>query len=215
MSQTASPYGDFVFSITSIGSILISIAFTHIIVIVLRENTHEVLLPLLIIVAGIIMATSLLNEKRSHPFHTNYLVVWLMWLMLWCFRIELEQHETKVVVPTQYNQACHLLSYLGCLAWPKINKGNSLLRAFYCVCMFLAMAAAEDGPMPESWLIYEQLFSFAFIYFFASFFTDSPEFCALWCLFFDYPVTLFLLAGFQIMCYIVFAFFSVPDPKEQ
>jgi hypothetical protein len=215
MSQTSNPSGDFMFSITSIGSILISIAFTHIIVIVLRENSHEVLLPLLIIVAGIVMGTSLINERKSHPFHTSYLAIWLMWLMLWCFRIELEQHENKVVVLPRYNQACHLLSYLGCLAWPKVNKANGLVKAVYCVSMFLAMAAAEDGPMPESWLIYEQLFSFAFIYFFASFFTDSPEFCALWCLFFDYPITLFLLAGFQIMCYIVFAFFSIPDPKEQ
>jgi hypothetical protein len=178
----------------------------------LRENNHEVLLPMLIVIGGVVMAAALINKKKTkktkkvHYFHTNY---------LWCFRIELDQHEDKLVLLPKYNQLCHLFSYLGCLAWPRIKSSNSYLRAIYCVMMFLAMAAAEDGPMPESWLIYEQLFSFAFIYFFASFFTKSPEFCALWCLFFDYPLTLFVLAGVQIMCYIVFAFVSIPDAKEQ
>jgi len=210
-----SPYGDYVYSLTSVGSILLSISFTHVIVIVLRSQDHEVLLPLLIIIAGIILAAIQLNTENTYLFHSNYLCIWLCWIGLWCFRTELDQHEEKVTLPPQYNQACHLISFLLCLAWPKVYEGPRAAKAFHCVLLFIVMAGAEDGPLSPSWLIYEQLFSFAFVYFFASFFTASPEFCAIWTLFFDYPITLFTLSGLQIIAYIGWTLKTLPDTKAE
>lgn len=216
MSQKSnSPYGDYVYSLTSVGSILLSISFTHIIVIVLRSQDHEILLPLLIIIGGVVLAAIQMNTERSQFFHHNYLCIWLCWIGLWCFRTELDQHETKITLPPQYNQACHLASYLMCLAWPKVNEAPRVVRGIYCALLFVVMAGAEDGPLSPSWIIYEQLFSFAFIYFFASFFTDSAEFCAVWALFFDYPITLFTLSGLQIIAYIGWTLRILPDTKAE
>lgn len=216
MSQKPkSPSSDYVNALTSIGSILLSISFTHVIVIVLRSQDHEVLLPLLIIIGGMILAATQFNREDSQLFHSNYLSIWLCWIGLWCFRTELEQHESKITLPPQYNQACHLASYLLCLAWPKVVTLPPAVRTIYCALLFTIMAGAEDGPLSPSWLIYEQLFSYAFVYFFASFFTESPEFCAVWTLFFDYPITLFTLSGLQIIAYIGWTLKTLPDIKTE
>lgn len=216
MNQMANPFSDFLFAITSLGSISISFIFTWGVVNISREGRHELFLPVLIIVAGLVMATSVINTEKSRPFHVKYLVIWLLWLAMWCFRVEMEQHEERVAVSSNYYRIAHTISYLGCWAWPKVNTSNTAVRAVYCVLMFLLMAVAEQGTsLPRDWIIFQQLFSFAFIYFFASFFTQTPELCGMWCLFFDYPVEMFGFAGLQILSYIMFTFISIPDYKEQ
>lgn len=206
---------DFSAAFTSTVSIGLSIILTHAIVIVLRSNTHHVLLPLLIVIGGFIGAAHQLNTTKKKLFHTEYLVVWLCWLFIWSLKTELEQHADRITVPAQYYQILHGFSYLLCAAWGFISTRSPYLRSVFCFLIALIILTEEEAPLSPTWLAYLQLFAYAFIYFFASFTIKNPEIAAVWCLFFDYPIPLFLLAMFQIIAYIASAFFSLPDEKHQ
>lgn len=209
------PLIDFSAAFTSTISIVLSIILTHAIVIVLRSSNHHILLPLLIVISGAVGAVHQLNTSDKKLFHTNYLVVWLCWLFVLSLKTELEQHTNRITVPAQYYQLLHGFSYVLSLAWSFISTQSIYLRSVFCFLITLIILTEEEAPLSPVWLAYLQLFSYAFIYFFASFTIESPEICAVWCLFFDYPIPLFVLAMFQVIAYIGAAFVSLPEDKYQ
>jgi hypothetical protein len=208
------PLIDFSAAFTSTISIVLSIVLTHAIVIVLRTNAHHLLLPLLITISGFVGAAHQLNTEQKKLIHTHYLVVWLFWLFCLSLKTELDQHSDRVTVPPQYYQLLHGMSYCLSLTWGIVSTQNRYLRSIFCLLIAFIILTEEEAPLSPVWLSYLQLFCYAFIYFFASFTIENPEICALWCLFFDYPIPLFVLAMFQVIAYIGTAFFSLPDEKH-
>lgn len=216
MRETQPPPIDYVNAVTAIGSVLLSIIFTHFIVIVVRNDLHHVLLPLLILFGGTILALNQLNGIDNIKFHTSYFAIWFGWLAIACLRNELDQsHEERVYVPSIHYQVAHALSFLLCLLWSKVTQSNRFFRAFYCMILTGIACTAENTPLASTWILYLQIFAFGFIYFFGLFvIQDSPEFCAVWCLFYDYPITLVILVIFQLLFYIIVTFWNLPPDKS-